>query len=74
MTPVTDEKKLKKLIELVTYMRSQQKYYFRFRTVSYLATARKAEEQVDKYLDELQKPAVDHQKTIILEDTKNERN
>lgn len=74
MTPVTDEKKLKKLIDLVSEMRLQQKFYFRFRTVSYLTEARKMEAKVDKYLEELRQPAVDPQKTITLEDTKNERN
>ena len=74
MTPVTDEKKLKKLIDLVSEMRLQQKFYFRFRTVSYLTEARKMEAKVDKYLEELRQPAVAPQKTITLEDTKNERN
>ena len=63
-----EKKKLKRLIELVTAMRHYQTHYFRYKTVNYLIAARQAEERVDEYLKELQKPPVDPQQTLTFTD------
>lgn len=56
---------IKEFIALVTKMRMLQKEYFRTRSSIVLATCKKAENDVDKFLDLINKP-VDDQKKLGL--------